>query len=196
MGEKRTADETSWQSGWRRRVGACGVMGLTAVTLAVPAVAGAGTSQQTLPAGFVPYRSIGTVRLGMTEKAVRARLGEPNSINLGSKGQNDPSQLIYSRKSPRQTLIITFDQFRRGDPVAHIQASGRAFRTKRGIGIGSSRAAVRRAFPHLRTENGSLIGRRGSALMEIDIVHGRVVLLGLADTRLRTFAIRAGTSRR
>jgi hypothetical protein len=184
------------RSGGRRRLGALGAVACATAFLVVPAIAGAGTSQRPLPPGFVPYRSISAVRLDMSEKTVRARLGVPSSINLGSKGQGDPSQLIYSRSSPRQSLIITFDQHRKGDPVAHIQASGRSFRTTRGIGIGSSRAAVRRAFPHLRAENGSFIGQRGSAFMDIDIVHGRVVLLGLADTRLRSFAVRASSPSR
>lgn len=171
----------SRRSLWATRCGARAALSASVVFLAVPAFAGAGTTQHPLPSGFVPYRSVSAVRLGMNEKTVRARLGTPSSINLGSIGRHGPSQLIYSRSHPNQSLIITFDQHRRGDPVARIQASGRSFRTKRGVGIGSSRAAVRHAFPHLKAENGSFVGQRGSAFMEIDIVHGRVVLISLAE---------------
>lgn len=123
----------------------------------------------------------------MKEKAVRAILGEPNSINVGSGGQEKPSQLIYSRKQPEQSLIITFDQHRSGDPVAHIQAAGDSFRTKRGVGIGSTKASVLGAIPHLKSENGSLIGESGPYFLEIDFLHGKAILIGLADTRLKTF---------
>lgn len=177
---------SSRSAGWSARAMLTASVATAAATLAAPAFAGNSATQRPLPAGFVPFESVGTVRLGMDEKTVRARLGAPSSINLGSLNQASPSQLIYSRSRPKQSLVITFDQHRRGDPVAHIQASGSSFRTKRGIGFGSSRAAVRRAFPHLKTENGSLIGQRGSSFMEIDFFHGRVILIGLADTRVST----------
>ena len=172
---------------WRTCAILCAGALAIAAALTAPALAGAGTTEGPLPGGFVPYKSVSAVHLGMKEKAVRAMLGEPNSVNVGSGGQDKPSQLIYTREQAEQSLIITFDQHRSGDPVAHIQASGNSFRTKGGVGIGSTKASVLRAIPHLKSESGSLVGERGPYFLEIDFFHGRANLIGLADTRLKTF---------
>lgn len=122
----------------------------------------------------------------MLERTVRARLGPPGSVNIDGNHHNWVSQLLYGRRQPAQQLIITFDTHLRGDPVAFMQASAGTFRTAGGVGVGSTRQAVHRAFPHLKAQYGSYLGKQGPFFMSFSFVKGRVVLINLADTRLRT----------
>ena len=163
--------------GMRTRILAAAV---TAV-LVLPAVALAAAA---LPPGFVPYRSVSRVALGMFERTVRARLGPPSLINAGNL-HGVVSQLVYSRRHPGQSLLITFDPHRRGDPVVRIQASGASFHNARGVGIGSTRSAIRRVLPHLKCQGFACSGSRGHTLLTLDFDHGRVSLINLIDTRFR-----------
>ncbi len=72
----------------RAWLGVRGVLSVGAVTaavaLAVPTFASAVATQRPLPSGFVPYKSVGAVRLDMNEKAVRARL-----VNRAAQNADD-----------------------------------------------------------------------------------------------------------
>jgi hypothetical protein len=129
--------------------------------------------------GVVPLQSIGGVRIHEYAKSVRAQVKAPATVQ-GNQGHL--SQLIYGAK-PR-TLIVTFDYHRRHSPVSFIQASGAGFRTRKGVGIGSSRAAVHHAYPGMKCSARYCTSRRGSVFFDFALVHGKVVEFDLGDTKL------------
>jgi hypothetical protein len=132
-----------------------------------------------LSPGVVPLQSVGGVRIHEYAKNVRAQVKAPATVQ-GNQGHL--SQLIYGAR-PR-TLIVTFDYHRRHSPVALIQASGAGYRTRKGIGIGSSRAAVHHAYPKMKCNAHDCTSRHGSVFFDFALAHGKVVLIDLGDTKL------------
>jgi tetrahydromethanopterin S-methyltransferase subunit D len=83
--------------------------------------------------------------------------------------------------------LITFDPRKHGDPVGMIQASGGAFQTSSGVGIGSTRSAVGRALPAFACSARTCVRRSGPVTMRLTIgTHGHVVLITVTDARYQS----------
>jgi hypothetical protein len=95
----------------------------------------------------VPQHAIRGVSLGMTRAAVVRTLGRPAHVSHRTNDLGPYTELTY------RGLRITF-AFDRG--VSQIESTSPRDRTARGVGVGSSEAAVRRGVHGVtcRTESG------------------------------------------
>ena len=89
-------------------------------------------------------RGIAGARLGNTRAEVRAALGTPRSTRSGT---NDFGPFLEYRY--RGGIVVTFQGRRR---VSAVSTSGRGDRTARGVGVGSTEAAVRARVAGVRCE--------------------------------------------
>ena len=116
----------------RARIAAIGVC-LVALLMAGPAAA-----------TIVPQQGMAGVRLGMTKTAVRVALGAPLRIVRGTNDFGPFTEFRYPKR-----VRVTFQ----GDvSVTAISTTGVAERTSRGIGVGSTEAALRAEHPRARCE--------------------------------------------
>ena len=88
-------------------------------------------------------RGIAGARLGNTRSQVRAALGRPARVQSGT---NDFGPFIVF--SYRGGLTVSFQAGR----VSGVRTTGRGDRTIRGVGVGSTQAAVRARVPGVRCE--------------------------------------------
>jgi hypothetical protein len=95
-------------------------------------------------------RGIAGARLGNTRAEVRAALGAPESSRSGT---NDFGAFLQWRFRGGITVIF---QGRR--EVSSVSTTGRGDRTRRGVGIGSTEAAVRNRVRGIRCE--TIVGTR------------------------------------
>lgn len=132
---------SSGRSGARPAIAA----GATALALLlVPSVASA---------RIVPGSSIAGVKLGASVEDVRGVLGTPRRISHPSN-EITGTTTVYAYRG----LTVTFGPGSAAEATVIAVSSGRrAERTARGIGVGSSRGALRRAYPKVRCE---AVGRR------------------------------------
>lgn len=84
---------------------------------------------------------IGGVRLGWTAAQVQAAKGDPVVMRAGRNEFGTFRQLVY------RGLTVTMQG---GDRVTAVSTRSRAERTNRGVGVGSTRAALRAAHPAVR----------------------------------------------
>jgi hypothetical protein len=162
-----------------RALGAAAAVIAVTAAVAAPAVA----SSPALPLTVVPPGSIAGVHTGEFEAAVRGRLGAPHDIGQANGGSIQ--QLGYGNGRPG--LLITFDPRKHGDPVGMIQASGGDFQTSSGVGIGSTRGAVRRMLPAFLCGARSCVRKSGPVTMSLAIgSHGHVVLITVVDARFQS----------
>jgi hypothetical protein len=101
-----------------------------------------------------PGRAVGSVAVGMTKHQVKAKLGKPAKTGcLDRQGVGDctTSQTQFSYRANK--LIVTFVAGR----VADIKTSQNSQKDSKGIGPGSTRAQVRKAYPKAKLDGyGSL----------------------------------------
>jgi hypothetical protein len=98
-------------------------------------------------AAIVVQESIAGVKIGMTATQVRAVLGKPRSVSYpkdeiqGSLKHYDygPTDVYFSRGENTGAFNVT--------------TTSRAQRTATGIGVGSTRTALKRAFPKAKCQN-------------------------------------------
>lgn len=94
-------------------------------------------------ATIVPQRGMKGVRLDMTDRQVRDRLGRPDRI-VFRRDQIIGRTKVYHYG--RTTFLFTVERPR----VLDIATTSPKERTSRGIGVGSSEAAVRAKVPRVR----------------------------------------------
>ena len=105
------------------------------------------------PAGavIVVQNGIAGIRLAMTQAQVRAKLGKPRAVQHGKNDFGSFTQLRY------RSLRVTFQGNR---TVTAIRTTLPSERTARGIGVGSTRAAVRARVAGVRCSSGHcFVGR-------------------------------------
>jgi hypothetical protein len=102
------------------------------LALALPAAAGA---------RFVVNRSMAGVKLGMTAKQVRARLGAPDELNRHGRLRN----FVYNRPNMVVTLV--------GGRVHVLSTDARGQRGPKGVGVGTREARLKRVLPTVICES-------------------------------------------
>ncbi len=121
----------------------CGALGF------LPGAAEALTARTTvsLPKEIVPQKSVAGFTFGVTPAAVERKLGAPSLVN------RLPSGAIAYLRYPNYGVSFLFDTQLSSDPADTISGFGRGFHTATGIKVGSSHAAVTRAYPAARCDN-------------------------------------------
>jgi hypothetical protein len=96
---------------------------------------------------IVVQKSIGGFSDGVTPAAVKRRLGRPSeTIRVSGR----IAELIYRNDQ----ISFDFDTLQRSDPADLVGAIGPRFHTSKGIRVGSSERAVKRAYHGLKCGNG------------------------------------------
>ncbi len=119
----------------RRLTLACCLILLTAMAAAATAA--------TQSRGIEPGNRIGKIWLGMTRKAVHAKLGQPDGIYLFASGVTGD---YWSSSRAGDSLHISYS----AGKVFQIEATSNSFSTPEGLTTQSSLAEVRKAYGNLR----------------------------------------------
>lgn len=115
-------------------------------------------------------KSIAGFSDGITPKAVKRRLGRPSqTIRVSGR----IAGLTYAADG----LSFDFDTLQRSDPADDVTALSSQYRTSKGIHVGSSERAVKRAYHGLRCHNGLC-----------DLYRGTPGAVGTLDTAFTFFA--------
>jgi hypothetical protein len=83
---------------------------------------------------IVVQHSIGGVALNMTKSQVRAKLGRPLRVHVGSNDFGTFTERVYKR------VTVTFQS---GDRVTGVRTTSPLEQTARGVGVGSTKSAVK-----------------------------------------------------
>jgi hypothetical protein len=97
-------------------------------------------------AEIVPGKSIAGIEVGDTRAQVEEVLGEPDEVRR-------PRHEIFGRYVELRYGLMRIGIFRSDSTVFSVTTTSRRERTSRGIGIGSTRRAVRRRVPNVKCEN-------------------------------------------
>jgi hypothetical protein len=121
-----------------------------------PLLALAAQAASAAPAGatIVPQDNIAGVKIGMTQERVLDLLGDPTRTvtRLGGGGGEIPIT-TYTYKRPGLKVLFRPNRANTANIVFVVKVyRGRGQRTAEGIGIGSTRAAVRRKVAGVRCE--------------------------------------------
>ncbi|MEZ5099066.1 MAG: hypothetical protein R3C15_04560 [Thermoleophilia bacterium] len=142
------------------------------IALACLVLAGALVAAADVGASIVPGAAIAGVRLGMPEARVRAVLGEPTREIRDTTELGDYVELRY----PGLRIFLLP---RVG--VSSVATTRRAERTRSGVGVGSTVAAVRAGIPGIACQVSGGVGlcrvggvRRGARGTDLSIRRGRV----------------------
>jgi hypothetical protein len=129
-----------------------------------------GAGAQPAAAGTISFGGIGPVDLSMSDQEVRDAIGSPSSTRPHSASGADV--WTYSRRKLQVTILDETKE------VVSVRTSSRADRTRSGLRVGSTLAAVR---SRLRGERCSSAGRRrvcsvdsASSVMDFVSVRGKV----------------------
>ncbi|HET8976586.1 MAG TPA: hypothetical protein VFN87_00420 [Solirubrobacteraceae bacterium] len=147
---------------------ACAAAPALAATPALAAAPAAHAARH-LPARIVLHTSIAGFRLGVTPRAVERRLGRPSqTIRVSGR----IAQLTYNRAG----LGFAFDTLQRSDPADDITAYIARYHTSKGIRVGASEKAVKRAYHGLHCQLGLC-----------DLYQGTPGTVGSSDTAFTFF---------
>jgi hypothetical protein len=95
----------------------------------------------------VTWKSIGPVRMGMSEAQLRDRVGPPATVSYqGSMDVGPRTEPVYNFSYPRRKLVVVVSQKR----VRTVRTTSRAHRTPLGVRVGTRTREMRR---RLRNEN-------------------------------------------
>jgi hypothetical protein len=111
-----------------------------AVAVAAAGLAAGGVAAGSADAAILLQHGIGGVRLGQTLAAVTAEKGPPVTIRKGSNEFGRFTELRY------RGLTVSFQG---GTRVTAVSTRSSAERTNRGIGVGSTKAALLAAHPQV-----------------------------------------------
>jgi hypothetical protein len=122
---------------------------IVAATLLAPASAGAVIQLD---------RGMAGARLGNTKAQVKTALGQPNRVQNGSNDFGPFTVFVYAGG-----IRVTFQS---GNTVTGVTTKGLGDRTKRGVGVRSTLAAVQQRVPGVNcdTFDGTTICQRGQGL--------------------------------
>jgi hypothetical protein len=100
-----------------------------------------------VPAGatIVPQRSLKGVRLDMSEQQVRAKLGNPDRVR-------HPVSDVFGKYTSWYYGRTRINMFDGNKKVFDVTTTSRAEKTRSGVGIGSSVAAVKRGVKRVKCE--------------------------------------------
>lgn len=148
------------------RFAGCGLAVLTVVALLATATPAS--------ARIVPQKGIAGARVGMEQKRVRKKLGRPDSerIRTSPIGGFKFIQLKYGKTR------ISFDGVRSASKVLSVMTRDRSERTKRGVGVGSTRREVKQSVPGVTCAvefglNHCYLGKFVSGRIVTDFVFGK-----------------------
>ena len=110
-------------------------MGRALVVAAVLALALTASSARAV---IVVQRSIGGVKLQMTKAQVRAKLGRPMRVRVGSNEFGTFVEKVYRR------VTVTFQS---GDRVTNVSTTSPLEQTASGVGVGSTKSQVKARVP-------------------------------------------------
>jgi hypothetical protein len=120
--------------------------GVEATTLAILVLAPAVAT-----AAIIPGYDIAGLKLGDSTARVTALLGKPGELQKNSGGEQN---WLYFGKGPVDWVTIQAKGAKK--TVEGLETSDPKQRTSKGVGPGSSLAALRKAYPHLTCRKGSL----------------------------------------
>ncbi|MFL6067410.1 MAG: hypothetical protein ACJ74N_06695 [Gaiellaceae bacterium] len=95
---------------------------------------------------IVVQRSIGGVKLQMTKAQVRAKLGRPMRVHVGSNEFGTFVEKVYKR------VTVTFQS---GDRVTNVSTTSPLEQTASGVGVGSTKSQVKTKVPNVTCKNES-----------------------------------------
>ena len=95
---------------------------------------------------IVVQHSIGGIALDMTKAQVRAKLGRPMRVHVGSNDFGTFRELVYRR------VTVTFQS---GDRVTNVRTTSPLEQTARGVGVGSTKFAVKSRVHNATCKNES-----------------------------------------
>ncbi len=122
---------------------------MTIAAVAAASVGGAAAAQAAthLSNRIVVQKSIGGFSDGVTPAAVKHRLGRPSeTIRVAGR----IAELIYRNDQ----ISFEFDTLQPQDPADLVGALGPRYRTSKGIHVGSTERAVKRAYRGLKCSHG------------------------------------------
>jgi hypothetical protein len=128
--------------------------------VAVPALIVAASLLAPASAGAIIQldRGIAGARLGNTKAEVRTALGQPNRVRNGNNDFGPFTVFVYAGG-----IRVTFQS---GNEVTGVSTTGLGDRTRRGVGVRSTEAAVEQRVPGVDCEtfDGTRICQRGEGL--------------------------------
>lgn len=135
---------------------------LAAAGVAAPAVG------NPVPArtAILPGTALGPVAIGDERVPVESAIGPGKVVHrFRAPGRPLPTEVV---RYPRFGIEITFLTGEASAGAWRIRSAARRYRTPRDIGVGSSRAAVRHAYPHARcaATGCTVLHRRAGATVE------------------------------
>ena len=138
---------------------------------------------------IVPGGAIGPIAVGDERAAIAARHGD-GVVASRTRDPEHPGNRNLDRvtvRYPALSLVAAFPTDEASSGAERLATRSRAYRTRAGVGVGSTRAAVRRAHPAALSDAASCrIGRAlpGRVVTRFLLARGRVVRVDLRRTPL------------
>lgn len=108
----------------------------------------AGVAHATTAPGITPGKSMAGIKIGQSESAIRSALGKPStracSEREGSNAADRYRSCLLTYKTRKLSFIVL------ENAVVQITTTSSRLRTRNGVGAGSTRAALDRAYPQCK----------------------------------------------